>query len=165
MEEFSTVWLATPSKFHRPLKMFPYDEQGRLQVARNEIRFVGNRKSMLISKIEQLNLVRQPAPWLNWVVSNGLIILGIASGFFKTITWQDPLTVPLLVGINLFMVLIWWTDKWVAVEYLDDAGQPQKLFLNDGTMFGWGAHFGGTKKIHSALESCSSPKADPDLTR
>lgn len=164
--QFPTAWLAYPRKFHRLVKLLVYDEQGSLEITRGQIRFDfrKNPKSLLIGNVKQVNLVRQPAPWPNWLLSNGLIFLGIHYGFFKTLTWQDPLTIPVVLAVNLLMISVWWFLKWGEVQYVDEAGLVQTVYLTDGSAFGWGGILGGGAKIHWALESCLKPESDATST-
>jgi hypothetical protein len=95
------------------------------------------------------------------LLGNALIFLMLKAGMFQTFTLDNPATPLLLLFVNLFIFLIWWTQRWIVVEYQDEAGALQQAYYSDAASLGWGGMLGGTKRMYQAMLAHLLPPGSP----
>jgi hypothetical protein len=79
----------------------------------------------------------------------GIISAGLTSFF----TWQNPATVPLLLVLSAFFVLVAGLRKWVRAKYVGPSGESRQVYFTDGSGFGLGAIFSGTKRLYDNMRA------------
>jgi hypothetical protein len=123
------------------------DDRGPLELFPRRVRFAGRKGIVDCNNVRALAPVRQTIPWLSLVIGNMLVLGMISGGFTSFFTWQNPATIPLLVGLNALSLLAAGPTKWVRVDYLGLAGEERRAYFTDGSAFGWGKVFGGASKL------------------
>jgi hypothetical protein len=149
-QRFESVWYATPEKVQSMTKFIVFSDRGTLDVLPGGLQYHGKKVSLSMPKVVAVALTRQQIPWLTYVIVN------IAMVVYFAVTYANRLNLGVLVGIlvgaNLFGILIGASTKWVMVEYQDEANQQRKAYFADGSLLGWGGILGGTAGLYHALE-------------
>lgn len=144
---FPSVWYTSEKRIKSISKLVVFEDRGRMDIDAKSMRFLGNKTTidMEISRIQNITLVRQSIPWTTYIILNLILlpILACGAGILPAIV--------LLFFSNVIGLLIGWSTRWVLVEYQDVKGNLAKAYFADGSLFGWGGLFGGTKKLYKSL--------------
>jgi hypothetical protein len=144
---FASVWYATPEKVHRKVKFIAMDDRGSLAMSPDGIQFVGRKLNLTVRRIVAVSLVRQQIPWPSYAV---VTLVGVP---LIAMIYSLPLAaaVALVVAGDLFGLWVAVSGKWVRVDYQDESGSRRSAYFADGSKFGWGGIFGGTKVLYRAI--------------
>jgi hypothetical protein len=132
--------------------LLPYDHRGKLEVDQGMVRFSAG-KHLIEMNVHLLSYARTRFPLGNLLVGNGLILLSMRAGLFTYFTWDNPESIVLLAGLNLFVLWAWWSRPWILLEYSDPDGNVQQAYFKDWSSFGWGDLLGGTKRMYKVIEA------------
>lgn len=148
--EFQRVWFSTEKRNRSITKTLVLDDSGRLTLGHDSLDFTGRKLKIHIPRIRQISLARQSINWVMYLILDVVLILYFIFflGGFPLFIW-----LPMLVVCNFFGLVIGFGTKWVRVEYLDDNNNSCLAFFADGSSFGWGGIFGGTKRMYRSLKS------------
>jgi hypothetical protein len=141
------AWYATEKRLRSPFRLSMLDDRGPLELSPRRVRFTGRKGVVDCQHVQALTPVRQAMPWLSLIVADLLIVAMIAGGVMSFFTWHNPATVPLLVGLNAFFLMVAGRTKWVLVEYRGPSGDERRAYFTDGSAFGWGQLFGGVSRL------------------
>ena len=158
VEQFSKVWFATDEKLRSMTKLFVLSDQGQLECTVNELQFRGKHTELSIKNITRVAVVRQTLPWVTYLVGNVALVLYLLYG--SRFRWTPEVIAAILVPLNLVMIGIGVTTKWIQVDFKDESGAAGVAYFTDGSMMGWGSHFGGFKPLLQAIECCQSLPAE-----
>jgi hypothetical protein len=147
------IWFAGAGKITSRFKWCLYDDTGAMQFDPESIRFSGRKGPVVCSKVVGISLVRQSVPWLSILFTAGLLIALTSSGLMTFFTWQNPETVPLLIGLTVIYALIAGPVHWVEVGYVNENGDAQKAYFLDGSSGGFARLFGATRRLHRELRT------------
>src|SRR5690242_12264708 len=109
----TNIWFASPSRISQSLKWCIYDDIGKLTAQPGSLHFKGRSGELSLSKIVNTSLVRQPMHWLSILMSAALMIAGISVGLTSWLTWQNPVTIPLIVGLLVVFTFIAGPVQWI----------------------------------------------------
>jgi hypothetical protein len=87
------------------------------------------------------------------LLAAGVLVVLPSSGLMRFFTWQNPATVPLVIGLFLLCVVVAGPIPWVEVECRDEKGAQQQAYFLDGSGGGLGRLFGGTERLRAELKS------------
>jgi hypothetical protein len=133
-----------------------YSDKGELRGRRGAVRFVGASSNIEMQSISHVAVRAQRYAWVQLLIGDALVLLGMALGCFSFFTFDNPLTYPMLIVFNLLFFFV-VRRKWVEVEYADELGQVKRVYFSDGSTFGWGGVSGGTKRIYELILASSRP--------
>jgi hypothetical protein len=145
---FSNVRFVSPERLQRSVKLLFFDDSGNLDVVRGGLRFEGRRQAVDFLNIRAIRLIRPPFPWVNFAVGIGLawpLVLAAPSGAAR------GMAAAFLLVINVVGAAICLSTKCVLLKFADKHGDTRLAYFADGTFFGWGGLFGGTRQLFSAL--------------
>ena len=151
---FSNIWYATSNKIESVTKATSFSDRGSIEYSKDELHFQSKKNSITIRKYDQILLTTQRFPW----VSNMIIIIVMVVCLL--IIFPDILNIGkillllvLLVGANLYSLLIIKKTPWILIEYHDESNQVHKVYFADGSLSGWGGIFGGTSKLFNVIKN------------
>jgi hypothetical protein len=147
------IWFAGPVTIARLFKWCLYDDTGSIQYGPENVRFTGRKGNTLCSKVVGISLVRQPIPWLSILFTAVLLVAMTSSGLMTFFTWENPATIPLVIGFILLYAWIAGPVQWVEVDYVDESGAAQKAYFLDGGGGGFARLFGATRRLHGELRA------------
>jgi hypothetical protein len=129
------VWYATDGWFSRWLKTSWYEDRGALVAGAEGLRFVGRRQVVRMPRVLAAGWAgpmfgRTAA--LALVVMNGLVLALSASGAYKVLTLDNPLTYFVLAFCNV-LVAAAYPMWWVRVDYAGEDGRPGVAYLSPGS--------------------------------
>jgi hypothetical protein len=149
VEEFAHVWLASAGTMWSGMKFKFHDEAGTLRVSPEGIAFKSKKKSLTITKVAEVSLVRPTPPWLVFGLVNALIIVNsVRDNLGRLWTFWVFLAFLNLCGLPAMLA------RWIRIAYVDEGGQPQEVFVTDGSWLGYGRLFGGSQRIRDAIYQC-----------
>ncbi len=150
---FRQVWFADEKRNRSATKLIVFTDRGSLVVEPDSLQFWGSKLNFHISSIKDVSLARQQINWVIYLIMNVLSIIYfafMAKAFPEVYSFSFLLL--LLVGLNVFGLVVAYNTKWVKVEYSDIHNRTTQAFFADGSSFGWGGIFGGTEKMYQTLK-------------
>lgn len=153
MTEKSNVWYASDERFRTASKLIAFEDKGTLNGGDNALQFSGRKHGLSVTDIRNIELVRQPLPWITYLIMNVVLI-----SIFVLFAWDrgTAAMIGAVVGVvfaNALGAAICWQTKWIRIEHTDESGQSVQSYFADGSKNGWGGIFGGTEKLYSVLQS------------
>ncbi|MCI0378005.1 MAG: hypothetical protein L0215_10385 [Gemmataceae bacterium] len=122
--------------FRRWFRFWGMEARGQLQLSRNCLRF-SSGTVQIDCQPTNARMVWQSSMLGYYLISNCVIVAGISARVFETLTWDNPATIPLLIGMNLLIFLIHGPVYWVEVESKATDGAVKRLYFRDGSAFAW----------------------------
>lgn len=126
------IWFATADRISQWFKWSLCDDTGPLSAEPGVLRFQGKKCERVMTKIVSLSVVRQTTPWLSILFGLGLVVACISFGVMSFFTWENPATIPLLIGLAAFNFAVIGPVAWVEVEYRNEQGQAEKAYFMNG---------------------------------
>lgn len=156
-DDVSDVWYSSERRFRSPLKMRPRDDFGTLLLAPGEVRFRGENGPIVCAEVVGIALVRQPMPWMAWLMINlGMIAMPLV-GYTRVLTWDHPPTVLALLVVNAFFFLMVGLTRWVEITYSNMSGPSNRAYFADGSTMRWGGLLGGTRRLRETMTAIVMP--------
>ena len=155
------VWYASESRWHSQMRISPRDDLGFLEPGPGRLRFVGRKMPLDCPEVQSISLVPQPLPWLSLLLGDAVVLVMMGMGAFSFFTLNNPMSIPMIVGLNLLAVLMSRSIRWIVVDYVTSEGNFLRAYFTAGTAMGGVSRRSDTVKLFDALrESILLPLAD-----
>lgn len=156
----TNIWYVGEARFRTASKLIAFEDKGALTAEGNWLQFSGKNQQLRVTDIRNIELVRQPLPWITYMVMNIVLI-----SIFVLFTWNrgTEAIIGSIVGIvfaNTLGAAICWQTKWVRIEHTDESGQTARSYFADGSKSGWGGIFGGTRELYGQIQTQFNTKTD-----
>jgi hypothetical protein len=148
-----TVWYAPPQRFRSLVRWSSRSDRGEMAFFPQRLVFSGLEGDLDIRMVKGVSIVRRPIPWLSFGADNVLLVLIVVSGASSFFTVGNPVTIPLIVAIDVVFLLLLGQIKWVEIEYVDESGETRQAYFTDGSSFGLGRALGGAEKLYEVIRS------------
>jgi hypothetical protein len=148
---FESVWYASEAKVRSRSKFIAFDDTGTINLFADAIVFRGRRTRVEVLNVAEPRLVRQSWPWTSFIIVN-LVVLPAHLFFLGALRVGILPWLPILIiGVNALAASLGRSVKWVVATGRMDGGVVARCYFADGSAFGWGGVFGGTKRLHRSL--------------
>jgi hypothetical protein len=145
------IWFASPGRVAQSFKWCLYDDTGPLEYEPGTLRFSGKKGTILCSDVVALTLVCQRVPWLSLLFTAVGLVALTSSGLMSYFTWQNPVTIPFLIGLMVVNFLVAGPVQWVEVVFMGQHDEAQKAFFLDGSGGGLARLCGSTRRLYRDL--------------
>ncbi len=160
--DFPNVWFSTEEKWLRTSKLFPFSDIGHLIVASGAIRFQGMKYNFKISQVQHIYIECKNMAWRTFFVSAlaGTLfwyLVLVLEYYWLKLARPDLLgaTITWTIIIICFAMLKAVGDTWVAIEFIQEDNQVDRLYFKDMSWLGFGNLLGKTKKLVSLIEKAT----------
>jgi hypothetical protein len=153
-QSFPNIWFADEKRNRSITKMMAFTARGSLEIEPDFLEFKGRKIKFRISNIKQVSITRQQIPWIQYPIMNIIMIVYfvLIAKNLPPVDYLLPFMLSLLLVANAFGLIVGYITKWVKIEYADDNNETCRVFLADGSFFGWGGVFGGTEKLYQSIK-------------
>ena len=145
------IWYASEKRALSSSKLLVYDDTGSLEIADDELIFLGSEKQIVFDQIQSISLSRQRCNWIAWIFSLILILPIYWLGYllFNTLFNQGDLFIYLCSVCVVLGLFIGFKTKWVVLDYKIPGHFTGRAYL---ARSGWSGIFGGTKHLFEYLK-------------
>jgi hypothetical protein len=153
-QSFPNIWFADEKRNRSITKMMAFNARGSLEIEPDFLEFKGQKIKFRISNVKQVSITRQQIPWIQYLIMNIIMIVYfvLIAKNLPPVDYLLPFMLSLLLVANAFGLIVGYSTKWVKVEYADDNNETCRVFLADGSSFGWGGVFGGTENLYQSIK-------------
>src|SRR5262249_6471971 len=100
-------------------------------------------------------------PWLSLGIGNALLLLYIFGGFAQYYTPDNPLTIPLILVVNLVFIVPYSREKWIEVVYAGENDQSEHTYFTLASQLGWWRAPETDERLHEGIRSALEGRAAP----
>ena len=154
-EYIPNVWFADEQRIRSISKFFNLSDKGSLRIGQNSLEFQGKKSSVRMAQIREISIANQQISWISLLITNilfGIFLLVLGSQLPTELSLPKYIfalySILAILGGDAFAVIVGYGTKWIRIEYEGE----RVAYLADGSFFGWGGVFGGTKKLFRKLK-------------